>query len=670
MSAKVQQVLAEINPPPANQLQRFTFVYRVEFANATDFVTDFEPINATASKTAGPSTYTATGQLTLIKKANPYMLDGTTPWLSMDVRVFKITEGEPRFGLPAIGSDAAAALSFIDSVVGKFRGPGGGPSFDTISTDPNISQLELSEQVSGKRIFNFAVARVRYRGNAGAPGVRVFFRLFTVAATGTDYDQNSTYRRSMGLTPISLLGLQANKVVSIPCYGRIRKDTSAVSLSTQTDDLNVQDLQALGGTNEFQGYFGCWLDFNQLTKRFPVDVGPTSDGPWPAAQLVSIQELIRGMHQCLVAEVFFQDDLIPYGVSPATSDNLAQRNLAIVQSANPGVVDTRTVQHTFELKATQPAPQIVVEGDIEQEQSVRFIQPGPDELMIRWGNLPASTKLTLYMPDVDVDEILTLAGQNYEAQRLERIDAHTISCLPGDVTYLPLPSGRNRNIAGLATLELPEGIKRGQSFDVVFHQVSGRPRAILGSFQITIPVSTKNVLLEPEIRKLSVLRHIERAIPVDDQWHAVFLRYLDQIADRVRGFGGDPDRVAPSPAGTGRDEVAERCARRGWLLSLLIALLVISAGLPLPIGYLITIVLLIATVIVGVWWKRSCSSKCCQIVNAVIVGVGVGVALLAALVLSGSAGPQGLIVLSLTALLLGILLVVGVRIRCFRFAGD
>src|SRR4030095_6962865 len=110
---------------------------------------------------------------------------------------------------------------------------------------------------------------------------------------------------------------------------------------------------------EFQGYFGCWLDFNQQTKRFPIDVGTSVDGSWPSGQLKSIQQLIRGMHQCLVTEVFFKDDLIPNGVSPASSDNLAQRNLVIVESANPGVADTRTVQHTFEIKATHPAPQVV-----------------------------------------------------------------------------------------------------------------------------------------------------------------------------------------------------------------------------------------------------------------------------------------------------------------------
>ena len=41
------------------------------------------------------------------------------------------------------------------------------------------------------------------------------------------------------------------------------------------------------------------------------------------------------MHQCLVAEVSFAGNPIPAGATPASNDNLAQRNLVIDESANP-----------------------------------------------------------------------------------------------------------------------------------------------------------------------------------------------------------------------------------------------------------------------------------------------------------------------------------------------
>ena len=51
------------------------------------------------------------------------------------------------------------------------------------------------------------------------------------------------------------------------------------------------------------------------------------DGPYAGGRQ-TIQTLIRGTHQCLVAEVFFQPagtDPIPAGATPASSDRLAQR---------------------------------------------------------------------------------------------------------------------------------------------------------------------------------------------------------------------------------------------------------------------------------------------------------------------------------------------------------
>jgi hypothetical protein len=682
MKATPQALLLQNNSLPATLRQRFTFVYQIEFTSTAGFNDDnnspieSQVVTVTAAKTVGGDKYTSTGFLTLFHQPNPYMLDGPVSWLSTDVRVFQVTEGASPFGLPigAIGNTAAGAQAFIDKVVTTFNSlPQVGHPFNSMSTDQNLSKLELSEKVNNKRVFNFAVARVRYRGNVlSANGVRVFFRLFTTAATGLDYAKDFTYRRTPNVVePISLLGLQAGYVVSIPCYGRARVDTSAVSLDTQTDDLNVQNLQP-SGPNEFHGYFGCWLDFNQTAPQFPLQPNP-KDGKWTSGRL-SIQELIRGQHQCLVAEVYFPQDLIPEGASPASNDNLAQRNLAIVESPNPGDAPTRTVQHTFEIKATsaQPRPQspaFVAIADHALASS--FVQEaGPDELMIRWNNLPRTTRMTIYFPDVDSGEALRLAGQSYDTTGLERVDAHTIVCLPADVTYVPIPPGRTRNIAALLSLELPEGIREEQAFRVVLRQISGRPRSILGAFQLSVPVSNKPALLKPEIRKLSVLRHIARSIPQDDQWHHVFVRYLDQIADRVRGFGGDPDRVAPSPDGSGRDEAAERCARRGWIFSALLALLIIVAAWHPLSGYLAEIMAGIgAAWSFVVWWKK-CAPPIRAIMVSALIGLVAPIAVLAILLLVGVASSRGPIVILLVAVVLGALVIAGLRARVFALAGE
>jgi hypothetical protein len=77
-------------------------------------------------------------------------------------------------------------------------------------------------------------------------------------------------------------------------------------------------------------------------------------------------------------------------------------------------------------------------------------------------------------------------------------------------------------------------------------------RRVSGAFQLTAPVKAKSLLLAPEERDLSVLRWIGEAIPPRSRWHFVFRRYLDQIADRVKAFGGNPGEILPSPTGDGR----------------------------------------------------------------------------------------------------------------------
>ena len=74
-------------------------------------------------------------------------------------------------------------------------------------------------------------------------------------------------------------------------------------------------------------------------------------------------------------------------------------------------------------------------------------------------------------------------------------------------------------------------------------------RRVLGMFKVTIPVSTKGELLRPELRLLSVPRWILDAIPLYSRWHPVFVRYVDQIAARVRDLGGDPDEDKADPNG-------------------------------------------------------------------------------------------------------------------------
>ena len=163
--------------------------------------------------------------------------------------------------------------------------------------------------------------------------------------------------------------------------------------------------------------------------------------------------------------------------------------------------------------------------------------------------MPRDSTATIYFPEIEADEILALSALRPHPQVLSKLDAHTLACQLADITFLPLPGGRQGTVAGLLSLTLPPSVRTRQTFRVTVEQYSGYTLKTLGAFQITIPVKTDRQILPGEIRKLSVLRYIQQTIPVGNRWYSIFKRYLDQIAARVRGLGGDPDAVKPSPDG-------------------------------------------------------------------------------------------------------------------------
>ena len=69
------------------------------------------------------------------------------------------------------------------------------------------------------------------------------------------------------------------------------------------------------------------------------------------------------------------------------------------------------------------------------------------------------------------------------------------------------------------------------------------------TFEVRIPVSTKEVLLWPEENAYAILKwRLERMNPAN-RWHPVLKRYVSIIAGRIWGLGGDPGKIPPSPTG-------------------------------------------------------------------------------------------------------------------------
>jgi phage replication-related protein YjqB (UPF0714/DUF867 family) len=586
-------VLLEDNSLPPEVAQRFTFVYQVKFTSIVDFPPGSPDDRRDFDLKAAWGSLEGRARLTLTTQPAPYMLDGPTPWLSTDLRVFKVREGEPPQGttlpsFPVVTNTPLdveqEASKYIKDLLTNMNNAG----FETIKGGVDQDVLRWSKTESMKRVFNFGVARVRYRAQTQpANNVRVFFRLFKTAATGFDYDPNASYRTAS--TNIPLLGwrptTQGNEIVTIPCFAERRVDTKTTSMDTQTDPANNKTLSSSGA--EVYEFYGCWLDFNQGTPRFPNH--PTNDGPY-SGTLKSIQTLVESQHQCLVAEIHFPADPNQPGDTPGTSDNLAQRNLAIDPSANPGSAATRTVHHSFEIRASEAQPQTPNIGvaSFEGEElggnlPWRDWRAG-DELMVRWGNLPQASRVTLYMPERFIDQILTLAKGRDDASYLERVDANTLRVeVIGEIAYVPLPPARAADTPALLTAELPEGVRHGEHFRVLVQQTSAR--AIIGTFQLSIPVREAEELLLDEERRLALLRHVVGATSPEDRWAPILRRSVELSAARVEDFGGAPNDILPSPDGAPRDTFAYDFSGFFRPVENLPALNIENAGRTIPVKF-------------------------------------------------------------------------------------
>ena len=686
--------------------QRITIAYDLQFASTADFP---GVVNMRATLTYNVDTGTggsvvsineiANATLVLVNQPNPYMIDvdpALSPpnpyWLSTDTRVFQV---KGPGGVNPAGSvlgvtqgnadtDANAPFTFINGVLSALRMDPSQFNDVNFSEDENASVLELSHSVgmppNTQRVYNYAIARVRYRApvTIDAANVQVFFRAFSTMVSALDYDSTSgttgNYRRTGNTSgSMPLLGIENNQVgtaeiASIPFFAAARQ----ANMALQTDATNVQTITGNGA--EQVAFFGCWLDLNQTEARFPrfplTDPGGPN-GPFTGATagnpLQSIQQLMTGYHECLVAEVFFwptgtTGDPIPLHAGPGSSDRLAQRNMSIVASGNPGWPVTHTVQHTFLVK-----PSV---GFVDQAPAgaaaVGIRNFGPDELMVQWNNVPRESSATFYFPEIEVDEILKLSALRQHPEVLSKVDAHTLTCRLADVTFIPLPPGRNGNLAGLISLTLPPWIKVGQTYRLNMQQYSGVNRKILGAFQLTVPVKNEPDILPSEIRKLSVLRYIQQSIPSGNRWSLIFQRYVQQIADRVDAFGGNSSQVGPSPNGDGKDPNAAKCRFWGRVTGVLLAALVVALGTLSGTALTTTTsVLALILVAVALLWFAKCHPKPCSWLRIFIGGAATGAAVLAIFALLGITTLQTVPILSVVVILVVIAILVGAVQKCF-----
>jgi hypothetical protein len=567
---------------------QFTLGALASFPNAGDPPAE-EVLNATM--TIGAATVSAVTLFELVAGADPYFtnVDPTQDnvfWLSQDLRVFSAAPGinnTPVPGGPTFGTDSVAgAYSYIQSLLTylntNYKNPSGTDPFaallpgqaGALTGDSSVTPISVSwgfpPLIAAN--YNFAVARVRFRGSTGPPGaannVKVFFRLWSTQSADTDYDAGSTYLSNVDANNLPDSPLPAADSHTIPFFatGNSPNFSDPNNPEYGTSGVNNRTIQIDSGDSVW-AYFGCFLNV--------YDTANVVNGS-------AVQALLNGTHHCIVAQIAYDDAPIVNAngvtMNPENCDKLAQRNLQVTLSENPGAVDTHRIPQTFDLRPSIPV-----------SQTPGALLDYPDELMINWGNTPEGSIANIYWPQVDTSQVLQLASKLYNTHLLTAPDHNTVQCrVTKGVTYIPIPTGKGENFAGLLTVDLPPTVVKGQEFNIIVRRVTTRQsrekevvvkladtaaaavitdrkrmrnwRYVVGTFQVKIPVSTKEAILFSEENTLAVLKWRLEAMSPSNRWYPVLRRYISYVAARVDGLGGNSAEIKPSLQGVPTKDIA------------------------------------------------------------------------------------------------------------------
>ncbi len=210
-------------------------------------------------------------QIELVTGEDPFFIDVNPSnqkqptWLSFDLRLFKVTENQSMFGdvMSSKEADAPAYITNVISNLNKFNGVVGSDSFANLVQIEGGSALVFNPKDNyGRKVFNFALARVSLNENAGnvtPTPVRVFFRRFQAQNTVSNFDTTTTYRFAAnavtGATDhkIAFLGVEPNQngveeYVTIPCFATARNNLlGPANMALQTDSVNARSLTVTRG---------------------------------------------------------------------------------------------------------------------------------------------------------------------------------------------------------------------------------------------------------------------------------------------------------------------------------------------------------------------------------------------------------------------------------------
>jgi hypothetical protein len=344
----------QANSPAVSQAQRWTVSFNIVFtdpAQAFALLTaagnNNKPVTLALAATFSSNLDWSTSiPIQLVANADPFMVAGSTFYLSRDLRVFQvIADGTANnsFGVPFVaGEDPctwfaqiltdlktanSTAQQAISAIFDSYPDQIMDPTLQA-QAEASFSTVSFSPTLNGKNVYYFAIARVTLQGlpnsaAASATNVQVLFRLFPAPSLGTAYS-TSLYptEPATALTPTGLVsGLQypipaqnGNEFLSIPFFAAHRSQVKAAN--PDPSNLWLTITPAASGDAVYT-YFGCYLDINDPSALIGTPPAPLS-------------AYAMNSHQCLVAQIVFPGLTIPGNSVPGVdTDKLAQRNLTV-----------------------------------------------------------------------------------------------------------------------------------------------------------------------------------------------------------------------------------------------------------------------------------------------------------------------------------------------------
>jgi hypothetical protein len=575
------------DPTNSSLIQRIRFSFDITFANplVTPFPASATTYDLTATFIANGKTVPGTNssdtvEFELVPGADPYFSNidpanaYAVSYLSQDLRVFTITKGQsalPSDGAAPTFSASQTAYDYIQPLLGYLNGaaaytaPG---SPDPLNGLPGQTGYETGDSsvtpldASHNQNYNFAIARVRLTSNQQGPAsqannVRVFFRLWIAPSFDTDFQPNTTYPSSPAYPALPANPLPSSASLPPDPHGQAIRTTpffatsgtgaSDYDPSVPNNNIRPMQIPVVPGQDSVWAYFGCFLDVYDSKNN----------------------SLYPGTHHCIVAQIAYDNAPLLYqagvATNPGNTDKLAQRNLQITSSGNPGSEATHRIPQAFDTRSSLPF----------LDANGAVLNP-LDEMMIDWGDTPVGSHAQIYWPEVAAADVVALASRLYGTNLLTAAETNTIAFRSvRGVTYIPIPpADGNKTFAGLFTLDLPLGVKAGQEFNIVVRRLSTQTvtevviqkhaqkrvrktfaasgdttktwRYVTGAFQVKIPVTTEARLLGPEENTLAIMKARLATMSPSYRWYPVLKRYIDYVSGRVDGAGGNSNEIPPS----------------------------------------------------------------------------------------------------------------------------